>query len=281
MTRNQLIDKAEKNYLSMLAEIEEPLSRDTDAVDRYEEIIMIIDRYIRILKDMVATREFETAAAEIHFFKRIKPKYIAEFIFYAELLSIEISKPGEDPEILKKYYEKVMLRIERFNNENRDFIRYMKRNAEYLDIFYFSRKRYDFKLHINEYLHSLDENFSTFQDGTLAKLLANEKLNLCIRDRMLRLSPDRTANTAATAKWKASKVSLIELMYSLHISGSIQTANGNLSDLINFTEKIMNVNLENFHKILGEVKNRKINRTKFLSRLQDTLEQHFLDQDAG
>jgi len=282
MLRNQLFEKAEKNYLKMLAEMETFFSRDTDIIQTYEQVIVMIDGYIRQLKEMVVNYEFQTAAEEIHFFKRIKPKYIAEFIFYAELLSIEISKPRTDSKALKKYYENVLARIDRFNNENQDFIKYIKRNAEYLDISYFSRKRYDLKLHINEHLHSLDESFSTFQDNTLSKILANEKLNLYIREKLIKLSQNNAGNrsTLEKAKWRASKVSLIELIYSLHISGSIHTANGNLSDLISFTEKIMNINLDNFHKILGEIKNRKIDRTKFLSRLKDILDQHFADQDS-
>ncbi len=274
-----LFVQSEENYEKMLKEIQD-CKTSAPAIQDYEKIILKIDHHIRILKNLVETYEFESAASEIHFFKNIKPKYIAEFIYYAELLSIEMSKPQTGKKNIKKYYDSVSARINRFYIENEAFIQYIRRDARYLDQAYFCRRRYDVKIHFHEYMHSLDERFSTSHDATLAKLLASEKINVYIQEKIMELNQNAQAFTVKKVSWTASKASLTELIYALYITKSLHTGHGNLSDLIYLAEQIMDVKLDQFHKILGEIKARKIVRSKFLTHLQESLEQHFSNEDA-
>ncbi len=281
MLNEKFIKEAEDLYQKMKSDVGEWQTNACEYVEGCEQNIIKIDHYIRQLKMIMGDRDFESTAYEIHFFRNIKPLFIAEFIFYGELLSFVASMPNSGYKFQKKHYESLLHRIDRFNKENANFVQYIKMDARHFDHFYFCRKRYDLKININEHLHSLDEKFSTFQDGNVAKIIANEKLCQYAQNKMGELSKaDSPVLHVAKASWTGKKVFLVELLYSLHLTKSIHVGTGTLSDLIRFTENTFQIDLQQFHKTLAEIEMRKIDRTKFLTLLQHHLDKHFEELDG-
>ncbi|KQR91839.1 hypothetical protein ASG01_12595 [Chryseobacterium sp. Leaf180] len=130
--------------------------------------------------------------------------------------------------------------------------------------------------------HDFDARFSTAADYLIARFLAHQKLENYITLKLVQIeNPNAIVEVPkSNLRWTASKASLVELIYGLHTTRCFNDGHIELVEIIRSFEKLCSVDLENFHKVLTEVKARKMNRTKFLQSLQETLERHFDDGDA-
>ncbi len=85
--------------------------------------------------------------------------------------------------------------------------------------------------------------------------------------------------------WTGTKAQLVELIYSLFISGCINQGNIKLKELIAVFSQLLNIDLEHFHSTLNNIINRKDdpnneeNRALFLSRLTRQLQSRMAEFD--
>ncbi|MBD8084641.1 RteC domain-containing protein [Chryseobacterium caseinilyticum] len=266
-----------------LAEVLETLENNRENwIACCESALMKIDETVRVAKSLVSSCEFESTADEVYFFKVLKPSLISKFIYYTRILSIESLKPAMGTEVLLKYYESEQKKLNTFYKDNAEFYSYYRRGATYLDHKYFVRDSFDMKMRLSAGFYNLDSSFTTSHDHLVAHILANSKLEVYLMEELYtakNVKPEIREYRSALS-WSSSKVSLIELIYSLHLMKCFNAGNMEISEVIRTFEKMLGVDLSNFHKILGEIKLRKINRTKFLQSLHDNLEQHFTDLDG-
>ncbi|WES98305.1 RteC domain-containing protein [Chryseobacterium arthrosphaerae] len=251
-----------------------------DIILRSEEILMETDTAIRELKKIVSHYKFEDWAEEIHFFKNTKPQFVAIYIYYSKILSIEASKPFADATALLSYYENERRSLLFFYNENKDFINYYRRKSTFLDKKYFVRFKFDFKLKLSPELYSYDLDFSTSHDHIVSQIIANDLLDQYLSDKMnAEETETNTLNQIKKLEWTTSKVALTELLYSLHLSNCFNGGQTELSEIVRWAEKAFNISLGNYHKTLGEIRIRKTERSKFLNLLKQNLNQHLDDLD--
>ena len=125
---------------SVISKIEKEVP---DVIRRCEHALMEIDEKIRQVKAMVTIHEFEDMAQEIYFFKEMKPKLIAKFIYYSKILDLESTKPTANLKTIKKHYETALMDMKYFYGQNLEFYNYYRRKATYLDHKYFVRHQYD------------------------------------------------------------------------------------------------------------------------------------------
>jgi len=253
---------------------------DNSMISRAEEILMETDSAIKQLKELLRQYEFADWGEEIWFFKMTKPKFIAIYIYYSKVLSIEASKPFADPEVLKEYYENERAGLLYFYHEHKEFINYYRRKSTYLDKKYFVRFRFDFKLNLSPELYSYDEEFSTSHDHLVSQLLANDMLEQFLSSKIN--SGDDLGKAVEIAKqieWTAPKVALTELLYALHLTKCFTGGHADLAEIFRWAESSMNINLGNYHKTLAELRLRKTDRSKFLSLLQQNFNQYLDDLD--
>ena len=96
------------------------------------------------------------------------------------------------------------------------------------------------------------------------------------------LQDDRIAANLSMKKdhltWTASKSSLVELLYSLHLTHAFNGGNIELSEIVKSVEKILNIDLGNFYKTISEIKNRKNEKTKFLHLLTENLNRNLEEE---
>lgn len=78
--------------------------------------------------------------------------------------------------------------------------------------------------------------------------------------------------------WTASKSSLVELLYSLHLTHAFNGGNIELSEIVKSVEKSMNIDLGNFYKTISEIKNRKSEKTKFLHLITENLDRNLEEE---
>jgi len=115
----------------------------------------------------------------------------------------------------------------------------------------------------------------------VATIISNDELVdfLMVGIKALETGQERERIGKSRLKWTAPKVALVELIYALHHSRCFNTGTLGLGETMKAFEDMLEVDLQNFHKVLTEIRARKVNRTKFLQQLQNNLEQLFLDTD--
>lgn len=267
-------------FIELNKNIETIVRTKTDLLQSTEEVLMETDNAIRKLKDFIRGYKFKDWAEEINFFKVIKPKFVSIYIYHSKLLAIESSRPYGDFEVLKKYYEAERANLLYFYQENREFISYYRRKATYLDKKYFVRFKFDFKLKLSPELYNYDEDFTTTHDHTVSQLLANDHLDnyLSMKVNADTINNSNTANHSAL-QWTAPKVALIELLFALHQTKCFNGGLNDPADIFKWAESTLNINLGNYHKTISEIKQRKTNRTKFLSLIQNNMEIYLDNSD--
>lgn len=73
--------------------------------------------------------------------------------------------------------------------------------------------------------------------------------------------------------WTGSKTDLIELIYALHASNTINSGTVDIKELASHFEHFYNVDLGNYYHTFIEIRSRKTGRTKFLDKLIEMLKQ--------
>lgn len=251
-----------------------------DMISRAEEILMETDAAIRQLKVVFRQYRFKDWSEEIYFFKNTKPQFVAVYIYYSKILSIEASKPFTDTMALRSYYENERKQLLYFYGEQKEFINYYRRKSTFLDNKYFLRFKFDFKLKLSAELYSYDEEFSTSHDHLVSQIIANDLLDEYLTNKInsnenIASSIDRIRNL----EWTAPKVALVELLYALHQTKCFNGGHSDLAEIFRWAENSLNITLGNYHKTLSEIRLRKKERTKFLSLLQHNLDQYLNDLD--
>ena len=81
-------------------------------------------------------------------------------------------------------------------------------------------------------------------------------------------------------RFTGKKVFLIELGYSLVSSGDINNGNVEIKEMMNFLGTVFQVELGDYYAAYIAMKERKKNRTAYLSRLQDSLVKRMDEDDS-
>lgn len=275
-----------KTFFRKIAKLQEDLVRELelipentdDLISSGEMALLKIDEAVRSVKKLIKVTTFESIADEVHFFKNVKPFFISRYIFYSNQIRIESLRPSGSEKVLKKYYTGELQRLKRYYAENSELYNYYRRNATYLDHKYFTRKSFDLKMNLPTSLYDFDEDFTTSHDHKVSVLLGYEMLDTYLLEAVNNISNPLIADKKFNISWTSSKVSLIELMYALHLTQCFNGGNIDFSEIVRWAEKALDIDLGNFYKTIGEIKSRKYNTTKFLQLLTENLNKAFIEE---
>lgn len=265
---------------SLLTDLNEQLNFINLEIDnqsiRCESAIDIILKTIQILKALINKNSFKSEAEEIQFFKEIKPQFTSKLIYYNVLFKIEMKKPNGGNRILKKYYNNELIKLKAFFDNELEFYKYYRSGSIYLDYKYFLRGKFDIKMSLDSYYFETDRNFSTSHDFKVAKILANDLIQLYLENQLLIIDnkdtsekPQRKPNIKMT--WTGSKVALIELMYALHTEGVFNNGVADLKDIAEYFEHMFEIDLGQYRRAFLEIRARKSDKSKFLKALNEAL----------
>ncbi|QQT46630.1 RteC protein [Sphingobacterium multivorum] len=260
-----------EHYKKIIVEIKEEIKELTfeqgGELEFYENVIDLILRKIEELKKHVLKKGFKNEEEEIQFFKYQKPTIIAQLIYYNAIYKIEARKPyGSKP--IKKFLKKEIKKLKRFFENNLDFYKYYRGNNSYLDHSFFVRGKHDIKLWLDTYYFQSDQTFSTSHDYKVAKIIANDLIQVYIEDQIYN---QKKAIKRPAINWTGSKTALTEMIYSLYAQGVFDNGVTDIKVIAKVFERTFNINLGDFYHTFMELKSRKINRTKFLDSLRDAL----------
>ena len=163
------------------------------------------------------------------------------------------------------------------NNDNElEFYKYFRSGNNYLDYKYFLRGKFDVKLALSSYYFETDTNFSTSHDYKVAKILANDLIQLYLENKLIMIENKGTNEKTQRQPnmkmmWTGSKVALTELIFALHTEGAFNNGAADLKDIAEYFENVFNIDLGQYHRAFLEIRMRKSDQTKFLNTLKEKL----------
>ncbi|WP_223713154.1 RteC domain-containing protein [Niabella beijingensis] len=259
-------------------EIKELTYEQGNVLASSEKAVELILHKTSELKEYVLKTGFKNVQEEIHFFKYQKPAIIAKLIYHNAIYKIEARKPyGAKP--IRKYLNKELKKLKRFFDNNLDFYKYYRSNNSFLDENFFVRGKHDIKLWLDTYYFQSDQTFSTSHDYKVAKIIANDLIQVYIEGQLYSKTQDSNSASTEILNWTGSKVAMIELIYALHYQGVFDNGNSDIRMIAKYFENAFSVDLGDFYHTYLEIKNRKINRTKFIDTLRDGLIKKMDEQD--
>ena len=255
-----------------------------DTVLKCEKSIEIIIQALQKVKTLVLKTGFKSDQEEIRFFKEVKPLFTSKRIYHNSVYRIEAKKPSGSTRILKKYYNSELEKLKRYFDDNLDFYKYYRTKSTYLDYKYFVRGSFDVKQSLDNFYYEADLNFTTSHDFKVAKILANDLIQVYLEDQLFNLDRKENRSTPealpkSAVYWTSTKVSLIELIYALNAAGVLNHGQLELNSTADFFEKIFNIDLGQYHRSFLELRERKNARTKFLDFLREVLARKMDDAD--
>ncbi len=269
---NETLSKLETGINELEIEIDCPTQRT-------EAVIHLILECLSEVKEYVLKRGFKNTNEEIRFFKYQKPAIVAKLIYYNAIYKIETKKPyGAKP--IRKYLNKELKKLKRFFDNNLEFYKYYRNNNSFLDEKFFVRGKHDIKLCLDTYYFQSDQSFSTSHDYKVAKIMANDLIQVYTEDQLYKnMEQEDRLTDLPKLNWTGSKASLIELIYALHYQAVFDNGNADIRLIAMYFESTFNVDLGNFYQTYLELRTRKMNRTKFLDALREELIRRMDEQD--
>ncbi len=266
---NEFVSNLKKELEIRLQKIE---TKEADMLKKSLEASHVLGEAFDRLKQFILSYEFQDAAEEILFFKTVKPRLCAYLIYYRTIYNIEMNRPVGSIEAQRKYLNKELEDIQDYTNKRLDFYRYWRSGSTNLDEIYFMRGKTDMELYLESFYYELDPNFSTNYDFKVARILANDMLQIFIRTELETLENGRFRmvdnRLQLNIKLNAKKRQIIEILYGLdtvNIFGEIS-----LKKITALVEEVFNINLGNISRTFAEMKSRD-DPTPFLNQIRNAL----------
>ena len=255
---------------------------EKDIVIRSRNIITEVMTYLDRLKHLIKAEGFAGTEEEITFFKYVKPRFHAAYIYHATLLSIEGDKPIGSAKARRRYYHSELRRIDNFFYHHLELYKYYRSGRTDLDQEYFLRQKNLTGKAIDIVDPFIDRDFCTLHSIKIALLLAYEQVKEFLQKAMRELKFPQSMpaqDSEAELAWTDSKVGLIELIYAFHAAGVFNNGKAGIKQITSYVERVFQVNLGNTSRSFQEILARKKGYTNFLNRLIDRLLQRINNDD--
>lgn len=256
----------------------------TDAIKHSEKAIEMIVKSLENLKALILKNKFRTETEEVIFFKEVKPQVFSKLIFYTKVLKIETKRPKGTDRSQRKYLLNELDKLNHFFDNNLDFYQYYRTGAIFLDEKYFLRGKYDIRLSLDTFFFTSDQEFNTSHDFKVSKILANDLLEIYLKEQLTILDRKETMVTKTQAlpkvklTWTDNKSSLIELLYALHYQGSFNNGKAEIKEIASYFESIFNIDLGDVYRSWYSIRARKTEETTYLDGLTKMLKKK-IDQE--
>lgn len=242
-----------------------------------ESSFYLVDKSIEQLKTNIRSYQFESEQEEIHFFKKYMTEFFSRSHFFSELFHIESEKPEQDGKVLGLYYAEKLQEIKKYFLRNTALNNYLIMGKTHLDRVYFLRSAEAPLIYPDLFRHTLDTNFCTVYTLYFARLMGITRLmNFLIQElsgfsgikSFTKEKPDPKMKLC----WTGSKVELVELIYALKASTSVNSGTATISDMASVMGRVFGKELRGFYKTFEEIRSRRKSKTLFLDKCKERLE---------
>lgn len=226
------------------------------------------------LKKFIHNYSFTTRQEEVSFFKEIKPLFMSQYYYYEHMLGVKINEPIGGKESMLRFYNQKLKHIRKQIKKQAELHTYCLTNSTHLDDKFFIRGT-------NTNNPNEDEQFSSSHDNTLALLLANQMMRDYLESIISKTDTPVNTEEKTLLTWTGPKTHLIELIYALHLTEAVNKGNTDLKQIASTFERVFNINLGNFYRVLQEIKCRKNDQAFFLTQLKEKFTQRIDELDQN
>lgn len=259
--------------------------QENNSISYYETAIQTTLSAIKKIQQYSAIYRFKNKVDEIHFFKHIKPQFFAKIIYYTKMLNIQTKLPKGSYDAQKNYYISHLDELKHFFDNNLEFYQYYRTQSTYLDDIYFIRGKHEIKISLDTFFFATDPNFNTSHDFKVAKILANDLLEVYLKEQLATLETKEQIDIkhkitpSIKLSWTDSKVSLTELVYALYHQGCFNNGKADVKEIAAYFELMFNIDLGDVYRTWYAIKNRKIDTTAYLETLKNLLQKKIDAED--
>ena len=277
-----------ENYSKKLLEkVESKISKipqNENILISSKQTIELFEDALNKLKDFISDYSFKDKEEEIKFFKKIKPRFLGLLLYHNKVYNIEVIRPTESIESQKQYLKGELVRLRSFFEKHRELYQYQRTQGEFLDEYFFMRGQTQIPFGRDSFYFESDPAFSTTYDYKVSKMLAYDMLASYLNQEhdKLDVTEQSISSKLPTVKlsWTGKKAELVELIYALQEAGLFNNGTANIKDVTEYFETVFNVELKDYYRTYSEIRNRKENRTSFLSKLIEALTKRMDDTDS-
>ena len=277
-----------ETFCEIILDLENDLSRMKEVSENLPEQLEYAVGQCKValerMRKLVVSEGFPDQMLEIYFFKKIKPAVYSKLIYYRALFEIESNRNEIGKKGQKKYFQQQMDKIKEYMDKHHVKVQYYKCNFKHLDEKYFVRENTEIPMEIRGHQHLLDEDFFTWHDHTFSTIRANEMLMDYIRKEMERLENSGTEISEvfkSNLRWTGHKIDFAEILYALHFSDAVNDGNTTIRELAETMGYIFNIDVtKDIYKYYMEIKQRKIEKAKFLDYIKAILKRR-IEEDDG
>ncbi len=261
------------DYITLARQLEEELIGirilTPDVVKQCTLSIELSRNLLTDFKEMVRKHGFKNEQQEIHFFKHIKQVPLENLVYHFELKTFEVKFPKTGRSLQKKFIAKRQKRLKSYFLTNLDFMQYVEQEKTYLDDKYYTLKYFGEYNVSHSHSYYRDPKSSSARDLSLAKLNARRRLAAYYDQRLENLGRTSKARlNGILLKWTGSATDLSELSYALKFSMAINHGNARVGAIQSALEQLFHAQSSNPYKNIGEMKQRKKSRTKFIDDMK-------------
>ena len=273
-------DIAAGPYESLYSQLNEALAANANqhssVIAKASSNLKSCEEHLEKLRILAEQNSFDSNADEINFFKKIKPCFFAQWIYWREIFQIESRRPLGSPIEIENYLRRHNQNFYYFFIDHMEFIFYLRQGLSFHDEIYFLRKNQDLDEWLCHYIFSFDRSFSTSRDELVSRVIAYEQLQEYLKEEIEKIKNGSTkvikdVNSICMLQWTASKASLVELIYALQSGGAYNNGNAGVKQIAGCFEKLFQVELGNYFNTFSEIRLRKKNRTSFLDHIKEKL----------
>ncbi|GLB54098.1 hypothetical protein NBRC110019_31390 [Neptunitalea chrysea] len=279
--------KIEKALYAFKESIQEIERSDLSVIINTSKGIQISRDCLHQLRLIVRANQFDSIQEEIDFFKEQKPFVYGRLKFFVKIHKSILERPKTSIERQRKFIDQQLEEIDRRRKAFLDFEKYYLQKETKLDKYYFVRGKDSSELISDTSHYYTDPEFSTSHDNMVAQIIASEllinhfnsELHYLRRKELQPFAENPSIMTLEDLEWTASKTDLVELIYALQASGAIQNGNAEIKQMATICEKIFSIDLGNFYRTYLEIRERKMDRSRFIKHLKKSLDQKMENDD--
>jgi len=242
---------------------------------QFESAFHLVDKAMDKIKLFMDKYDFVSEQEEIEFFKHHMSNFLKESVYFSELFNMESIKPAGPEHEIRKFYEKELLSVQEFLQNNQNLYNYLLMKKENQDRVFFLRSAQAPVYKPNLFWHTLDTRYCTVYTLYCARIMGTLSLAGYIHDQLLILNDAQDSvgeDKNPSLYWTGKKTDLVELVYALKTSNVINYGNASVVELATLMSEVFGKELQGYYRTFLEIKSRKKNRTVFLDHCRVNLE---------
>lgn len=242
---SQLLQEMTKSLQSIAGQEPLNLSKIKSSIDLVSDSLMKLKSYI-------LTNPFPNDQEEINFFKKIKPQFDGNLIFYLMVLRLEQCMPISGSEGKHIRYEEELQKLQYFYDQHSSFWIYYQLDHTHLDRQYFLRVREKDLYYVQEENIYYDHLTNAPMSAVISRFYAYELFREYISQSLT--IKERPAKKSKTIFWKGPKVTWIEIGYACKEAGYFEEP---IETFFAIISEIFGVKIDNHTRDWQDVLSRK------------------------